>query len=125
MICPFCSKKLKYNLKHSIVPWFKIYHCKNCIKNNKTYFKLLLDTETKLIIYHLIRIDDYFIYVNFGNSKLLEKKYTAIYKNIGNANDISPFSTIKPIFEVADVIDFDFSDLDKLKNKLLTYTNLY
>lgn len=125
MKCPFCSSEMTevyekpINALHKVID---VYVCVDCLSPEyESYYKAVCNSENGLIHSDQFVINNFYVY----RSHDVGKPRTAISKNITGilrtGIDVSAISLHPPVCILPGVIDFDFSSIKELLNKLNTY----
>ncbi len=128
-LCGFCNQAMD-QIGHTNSELFDIFLCEGCIRPDyDTRFRKLFTKDSNECLANTIRINDYFIVLNYKFT-LVESKanYTKIYKKvIGEFNDqldLKPLtmSVDTPVFDLDFILHLPLHDPGLALQKLQIYT---
>lgn len=122
-ICPFCSKALETVQDGAFI---STHVCIGCQKPKyDTIFEETFDKTNGELLNDSFRVNDYYVSRRYKNGLYSVKKSgqnTIINKNVvGYLEDRTAIILSSPVFEFDKVLIFDFSDLERLEEKLNIY----
>lgn len=128
--CGFCDQLME-KIEHTNKDMFDVFLCEGCQKGYTTRFRQLLYKGEYEILAETIRIDEYFIVLNYSfNYTTRRTNFTKIYRSkemIGEMNgdlELEPmmWTPNLPVFDLDFILRLPLHDVAACKQKLSIYT---
>ncbi len=120
MICKFCNSTLHNTAPAgSLKELYLVYICNGC-QPHEVIYRELYNQQTLTLLAKVIRIDDYYIMINYQKNKTSFNKDTII--NLGD--DLNPKLRTyhKQVYELSDIWEIPLTNIETVKQKLQLYT---